>query len=111
MSSEAWKDRVEDILDAIAEIQAFTAGMDLEIFRGDPKTIKAVELNFIIVGEAASHIPIDVQDRLPEIPWQYMRSMRNRLVHVYFAVDPKILWDAIQNDLQPLIIPLKALLE
>jgi len=40
-----------------------------------------------------------------------MRAMRNRLVHVYFSVDPNIVWDTIQNDLSPLVEPLKRLLD
>ena len=31
-----------------------------------------------------------------------MRAMRNRIVHVYFKVDEKLMWDTIQNDLPPL---------
>jgi uncharacterized protein with HEPN domain len=33
MSTRGWTERVEDILDAIAEIDAFIAGMELETFR------------------------------------------------------------------------------
>ncbi|MCZ6874632.1 MAG: DUF86 domain-containing protein, partial [bacterium] len=45
----------------------------------DAKTIKAVQLDFIVIGEAASHIPDDVQAAHPEVPWHLMRAMRNRL--------------------------------
>lgn len=38
-----------------------------------------------------------------------MRAMRNRLVHVYFSVDEKLLWDTIQNDLPLLVAPLRSL--
>jgi uncharacterized protein with HEPN domain len=41
MSPRNWKDRIRDILDAIAEIQAFTLGMDFDTFRNDLKTLKA----------------------------------------------------------------------
>jgi len=39
-----------------------------------------------------------------------MRAMRNRIVHVYFNVDEKLMWDTIQNDLPPLISELEKLL-
>lgn len=111
MSPRRWSERVRDILDAIAEIQAFIKGMDFAAFETDIKTMKAVELNFIVIGEAASHIPDSVQAGHPEIPWSSMRAMRNRLVHVYFSVDPSIVWDTIQNDILPLVPPLNALLD
>lgn len=31
-----------------------------------------------------------------------MRAIRNRVVHVYFDVDPDILWDTVHNDLPKL---------
>jgi len=110
MSPRVWTERVQDILEAIAEIHSFIQGMDFGMFQGDAKTIKAVQLNFIVIGEAASHIPNDVQETHPEVPWHLMRAMRNRLVHVYFSVDPHIVWDTVHNDLPPLVEPLKHLL-
>ena len=54
MSPRGWQDRVRDILDAIVEIQDFTHGMDFDTFRDDDKSIRAVEMNFIIIGEGAN---------------------------------------------------------
>jgi len=84
MSPRDWQDRIQDILDAIAEIQKFTYGMDYETFKSDDKTIRAIEMNFIIIGEAASQIPEEVERKYTTIPWSLMRAMRNRIVHVYF---------------------------
>jgi len=109
VSPRDWKNRVHDILDAIAEIHAFTRGMDFDTFRADAKTLKAVELDFIVIGEAANQIPDDVEEAYPEVPWSLMRAMRNRLVHVYFSVDERLLWDTVQNDLPVLVIALQSL--
>lgn len=111
MSPRAWTERVQDILEAIVEIQAFTHDMDFSTFRTDVKTIKAVQLNFIVIGEAASHIPDDVRATSSAIPWHLMRAMRNHLVHAYFSIDPHIVWDTVHNDLPPLLEPLTHLLE
>jgi len=54
VSPRDWRDRIHDILDAITEIQKFTRGMDFETFKKDDKAIRAVEMNFIIIGEAAN---------------------------------------------------------
>ncbi len=43
MSPRNWKDRIRDILDAIAEIQKFTKGMDFESFKDDDKSVRAVK--------------------------------------------------------------------
>ena len=110
MSPRDWKDRIRDILDAIAEILKFTRGMDFESFRKDDKTIRSVEMNFIIIGEAANQIPDEIEEKHTEIPWSLMRAMRNRIVHVYFKGDEKLMWDTVQNDLPPLIPELEKLL-
>ena len=110
MSPRGWQDRVQDILEALSEIQSFTEGMDYETFKTDDKSIRAVEMNFIIIGEAASKIPDEIEEKYPDIPWALMRAMRNRIVHVYFNVDEKLMWDTVQNDLPPLVAELEKLL-
>jgi len=64
----------------------------------------------MIIGEAANHIPEDVQEAHADVPWLVMRAMRNRVVHVYFDIDANILWDTVQTDLPDLVGPLKKML-
>jgi len=68
MSPRDWRDRIRDILDAIAEIQNFTHGMDYESFREDDRTVRAIEMNFIIIGEAANQVSEEIEDKYPAIP-------------------------------------------
>lgn len=110
MSPRRWQDRIQDILDAIAEIQKFTHGMKYESFQRDDKVVRAVEMNFIIIGEAATQIPEEVEEKYSNIPWSLMRAMRNRIVHVYFNIDESMMWDTIQNDLPPLTKELEKLI-
>ncbi len=84
--------------------------MEFNRFRGDDRTIRAVEMNFIIIGEAANQIPDEIEEMFPEIPWMLMRAMRNRIVHVYFQIDEKLMWDTVKNDLPPLLPALEKLL-
>lgn len=111
MSARDWRERVSDIIDAIAEIDAYTAGMEFPVFRSDIRTMRAVELNFIVIGEAASRIPENVQLAHPEVPWSFMKALRNRLVHAYFDVDPHVLWETIQRDLPSLTETLQRLVD
>ena len=110
MSPRGWQERVRDILDAIAEIREFTRDMEYETFKDDDKSIRAVEMNFIIIGEAANQIPDEIEEKYPDIPWNLMRAMRNRIVHVYFNVDEKLMWDTVQNDLPPLVPELEKII-
>jgi uncharacterized protein with HEPN domain len=87
MSPRDWRERIQDILEAISEIQEFTRDINYEAFRDDIRTVRSVEMNFIIIGESANQIPAEVEEKYPEIPWNLMRAMRNRIVHVYFQID------------------------
>lgn len=93
------------------EIHSFVAGMSFDEFRQDMKALKAVMADFIIIGEAAAGMPDEIVAAYSDVPWSVMRGMRNTLVHAYFDVDPKIVWDTIQQDLPGLVKPLRTMLE
>lgn len=111
MSSRGWRERVQDVLDAIAEIEAFTKDMDFQSFLQDQRTVRAVEMNFIIIGEAAASIPDEIVEDHPDVPWHLMRGMRNRIVHAYFTVDEKIMWDTLTTDIPDLVVALRTMLD
>ena len=105
-----WALRVEDILDSIARIQAYTKDMDFDSFAWDERTVDAVIRHFGVIGEAANRFPEELQSTYPHIPWDAMRAMRNFVIHEYFGVSKEILWKTLTEDLPPLVNPLKAML-
>ncbi len=41
-----------------------------------------------------SHKIIDLlQEKIPDFPWRSIKDFRNFIVHEYFGVDAKIVWD------------------
>ena len=73
--------------------------MDYKAFEADRKTQDAVIRNLEIIGEAARTIPDEVRDKAAEIEWYKIIALRNILIHEYFGVNLKIVWDVIQNKL------------
>ena len=110
MPPREWRLRIEDILDAAARAQRYVGEMDLETFVADDRTLDAVSRCFGIIGEAVRHLPQDVIDAHPELPWSEMRAMRNVVVHEYFGVTSETLWKTAREDLPAIIEPLRALL-
>ncbi len=53
--------------------------------------------------EAAARVSPEFQKLHPEISWQEIIGLRNRLVHGYDAVDLDILWDVVKLDLPELV--------
>src|SRR5262245_30728636 len=93
------------MVQAVTNIQRFTAGISFEEFQRNPHMIHAVSYNFVILGEAANQIPDELRSRYPLVPWQEMRAMRNVVVHLYFRTSVDALWQTATEDL-PVLVPL-----
>ena len=111
MPHRASSQRLRDIAEALERIRVYCDGLTFEAFSKDSRTVEAVQFNFIIIGEAARHIPDDLVARHPELPWAEMKGLRNVVTHAYFAVSLEILWQTITNDLPPLGPAVQALLD
>ncbi len=111
MPRRHWRLAIQDIIDAIHKIQRYVASTTFEDFCADEKTTDAVMYNITIIGEATRHIPAELRGRYKQIPWRDMRDIRNVVIHEYFGVDLEILWDAIHDDLPPLVPLLQEILE
>jgi uncharacterized protein with HEPN domain len=101
-------DRIDDILAAIADIRADTAGMDYESFSCHPAHVRAVLYSIGVIGEAAKNIGSDVKAGLPSIPWRAISGIRDRIVHEYFRTNTRRIWEVITDDLDPLEQALKS---
>jgi len=95
-------DYINDILDATEKASRFVSGIDFEHFCANDEKVYAVIRALEIIGEAAKNIPAQLRRRYPEIPWKDVAGMRDKLVHGYFGVNMKRVWDTVLTDLPPL---------
>ena len=109
MPARDWKFRIEDIIGNIQEVLELTQGMDFTTFSEDNRTVKAVLFNLAIIGEAARRVPAKITEKYPFLPWRVMGDLRNIVIHEYFGVDLKIIWETIRHDL-PRFLSLKEIL-
>ena len=77
--------------------------------KGDRKTQLAILKAVETVGEAASRMHSDTTAAHPEIPWRQIVGMRNRLVHGYFDINLRRLWETVQRDIPRLILQLEVI--
>ena len=96
------KQRLLHILDAINEIENYTANIDIDIFLKNSMmhfaSIKQIE----IIGEAANYISEETKSKFSEIEWRQITGLRHILVHEYFGVDITLIWQIIIDDIPKL---------
>lgn len=85
--------------EAAEKVLSYVSGRSRADLETDDMLTDAVIRQISIVGEAAKKVSDETRNRLPEIPWREVTGMRDRLVHAYFDVNLKILWDTIEIDL------------
>lgn len=95
--------RLRHMHDAAREALSFATERTRGDLDNDRQLVLALLKEIEIVGEAAFRVTESTRRSLPEMPWDRIVGMRNRLVHAYFDVNPDIVWKTVQEDLPALI--------
>ncbi|MFP3985825.1 MAG: DUF86 domain-containing protein [Candidatus Bathyarchaeia archaeon] len=70
-----------DILGAIEEIEEFTRSLTFDEFAKNKMVIRAVTMDFAVIGEAAKRVPSGIKRRYPKVPWRQMAGIRDKIIH------------------------------
>jgi uncharacterized protein with HEPN domain len=99
------REYLQHILEAIDRATSYISEMDFAAFERDTRTQDAVIRSVEIIGEAAKRVRSadpEFAARHSAIPWDVMYGMRNRIVHDYFEIDLKVVWQTVLSDLPTL---------
>jgi uncharacterized protein with HEPN domain len=89
--------RLKHMLDSAEAILAFAKGKRRSALDRDRLLLSAVLRELEIIGETAGRISKRTQKKYPQLPWNELIGMRNRLIHAYFDVDHDIVWKTIRQ--------------
>jgi uncharacterized protein with HEPN domain len=90
--------RLADIVEAIRAIRAHReAGEATQAVTRD-----AVLYRLVVIGEAAGGLSEATRAAAPEIEWQAIVGLRNRLAHAYWQVSLELIDEIVEGDLDPL---------
>jgi uncharacterized protein with HEPN domain len=95
----------------MTSIESFVGNMDFDQFKDDDKTTSAVIRKLEIIGEAAKNIPKNITEKYSSVPWKEMAGMRDKLIHFYFGVNLKLVWQTIKHRIPQLKLSIKQILE
>lgn len=90
------------IQEAIQSIQGYLEGISCEQFKSSKMVVDAVVRELEIIGEATNNLSPDFRAQHPDMLWRRTTDMRNFLIHEYFGVNTKVVWDTCKNDLPSL---------
>ena len=99
MSNRGDKEFLSDIEEAIKRIKTYTRNMSYQKFLKDIKTQDAVVRNLEIIGKAVKNISESLKAEHPNIPWNDMDRVRDKVIHFYFGVNYDVVWSIAKEDL------------
>ena len=104
-----WRFYIDDMIGFAEKVIVYTQGLDQDGFVRSGLKYDATLRNLELIGEAATHIPDEIHQTNPQIPWRLIIATRNRLIHGYLGIDNDTLWSIIGSDIPALIPQLIAL--
>jgi len=110
MQVERLADRLDHILEAITGIEDTIAGLSRDTVMEHWTLRSAVERGIEIISEAARHVPLELTDAYPDVPWKNIRGIGNFLRHEYDRLEPDILWQIASEGLIPLKAAVRSML-
>ena len=96
--------RLLHMLKGIKRLNEMLEGVLKEEFLDDLRLQDASAFDISTIGEAAANVTEEFKNAHPEIPWNQMRGLRNRLVHIfdYEQIDYDIIWIVATEELPAL---------
>jgi uncharacterized protein with HEPN domain len=86
------------IVDAVAKIERFTAGLDKESFLATEVVQSAVIMQLAVIGELSKRLSDEFRKTVA-LPWKQIAGFRDRAVHDYYQLDLEYVWLTIRDDL------------
>lgn len=90
--------RVKHMLDAIREIEGYILQTDFDAFLNNSMMRFACVKQLEIIGEASGQISEETKQQFSAVQWNQMKGMRNILIHEYFGIDTRLVWEIIKDD-------------
>ena len=98
-SKRQYADYLCDILDSVRKARRFLEGVKFEAFACNDEKVFALMQALEIIGEAVKNLPKSIRERYPEVSWRDVAGMRDKLIHQYFRVNVRLLWETVKKDL------------
>ena len=87
----------------------YVSGLSFEEFSSSELYLTFSIFALSQLGELVPRLGEDVRNRYIEIPWNAIRSLRNKIVHEYDGIQYRVVWDTLTGDIPALIRHLQSI--
>jgi len=105
------KHYLADITEAIGRIISYTKDLTYEQFVNRTMVQDAVLRNLQVIGEATKKVSPSLCNANSDIPWREMAGTRDKIVHEYFGINYRIVWEVAHRDLPQILPQLEVILQ
>ncbi|HZI39733.1 MAG TPA: HepT-like ribonuclease domain-containing protein [Acidimicrobiia bacterium] len=95
--------RLADVIEAAEAILRAVSGVTKEQFEVDEDLRDIVLWRFTKLGEAVHQLSAELRLRHSNVEWAAATAFRNRIVHGYFDIDERVVYDAASDDIPRLL--------
>jgi uncharacterized protein with HEPN domain len=104
------RERLRDIDEAIEKIEKYVS-IGYQAFIEDERTQVWIIHHLQVIGEASNHLSDELTEQNPDIPWADIVGLRNILVHQYFGIDLRQVWETAELDMPILKAKVREILQ
>jgi uncharacterized protein with HEPN domain len=98
------KASIHDVVASMRLAITYVQGRSFEEFANDMECVDAVVRRLEVIGEAVKRLSTPLREQHPDIPWQKMAGMRDRLIHGYDDVNLEYVYEVVVKTI-PVILP------
>jgi uncharacterized protein with HEPN domain len=96
-------DKIFHIVESAREAIGYVENKDRSDLDSDKMLVHSLVRCLEIIGEAAARVSDECKADIPQIPWNRIVGMRNRLIHAYFDINLDIVWQTVKEELPGLL--------
>ena len=101
---------INHIFDSIKSIESFSKGLSKSEFFKDEIRQNAIIRKLEIIGEATKNLNSEFRSKYPQVEWQKISGLRDKLIHDYFGINLERIWNIMEKDLPNLKITIQNIL-
>lgn len=102
---------LKHILESIEKIEEYMKGKTKSEFVDNEQLQDAVIRRLEIIGEATKNISTSFRNKHPNIEWQGIAGLRDKLIHHYFGIDLDLTYKTIKEKVPELKEKIEEILE